>query len=81
MIRKGKNGAGDGIRTRDINLGKVALYQLSYSRIKGPDWSPVSDIDIVSSQSDVVKLSCEDRVDNGSVAKCFTKGIVFGLFL
>ena len=28
------NGAGDGIRTRDINLGKVALYQLSYSRRK-----------------------------------------------
>jgi hypothetical protein len=29
------NGAGDGIRTRDINLGKVALYQLSYSRSVG----------------------------------------------
>ena len=28
-----KNGAGNGTRTRDINLGKVALYQLSYSRI------------------------------------------------
>jgi hypothetical protein len=28
------NGAGDGIRTRDIDLGKVALYQLSYSRVK-----------------------------------------------
>ena len=28
-------GAGDGIRTRDINLGKVALYQLSYSRLVG----------------------------------------------
>jgi hypothetical protein len=27
-------GAGDGIRTRDINLGKVALYQLSYSRLE-----------------------------------------------
>ena len=26
------HGAGDGIRTRDFNLGKVALYQLSYSR-------------------------------------------------
>ena len=26
-------GAGNGTRTRDINLGKVALYQLSYSRI------------------------------------------------
>ena len=28
-------GAGDGIRTRDINLGKIALYQLSYSRACG----------------------------------------------
>src|SRR5260370_29085247 len=26
------NGAGDRIRTGDIDLGKVALYQLSYSR-------------------------------------------------
>ncbi len=33
MKRKSRNGAGDGIRTRDINLGKVALYQLSYSRL------------------------------------------------
>jgi hypothetical protein len=30
----GRNfGAGDRIRTGDINLGKVALYQLSYSRL------------------------------------------------
>ncbi len=27
-------GAGDGIRTRDPNLGKVVLYQLSYTRDK-----------------------------------------------
>ena len=27
------NGAGDGIRTRDPNLGKVVLYQLSYTRM------------------------------------------------
>ncbi|SOZ35409.1 hypothetical protein CBM2605_A180020 [Cupriavidus neocaledonicus] len=27
-------GAGDESRTRDLNLGKVALYQLSYSRIQ-----------------------------------------------
>ena len=26
------SGAGDETRTRDINLGKVALYQLSYTR-------------------------------------------------
>jgi hypothetical protein len=32
-------GAGDGIRTRDINLGKVALYQLSYSRLPTPVFS------------------------------------------
>jgi hypothetical protein len=29
----GFNGAGDGIRTRDPNLGKVVLYQLSYTRM------------------------------------------------
>ncbi len=27
-----KNGASEEIRTLDINLGKVALYQLSYTR-------------------------------------------------
>ena len=27
------DGAGDEIRTRDIHLGKVVLYQLSYSRM------------------------------------------------
>ena len=27
-------GAGNESRTRDLNLGKVALYQLSYSRVK-----------------------------------------------
>ncbi len=26
-------GAGDGIRTRDIQLGRLTLYQLSYSRM------------------------------------------------
>ena len=30
----GEVGAGDAIRTRDIYLGKVVLYQLSYSRDK-----------------------------------------------
>ena len=35
QLGKTGHGAGDGIRTRDINLGKVALYQLSYSRLEG----------------------------------------------
>jgi hypothetical protein len=30
----GKNGAGNGIRTRDPQLGRLMLYQLSYSRKK-----------------------------------------------
>ena len=29
-----KPGAGNESRTRDLNLGKVALYQLSYSRVE-----------------------------------------------
>ncbi len=32
-IGRKETGAGDESRTRDLNLGKVALYQLSYSRI------------------------------------------------
>ena len=28
--------AGNGTRTRDPNLGKVVLYQLSYSRVRNP---------------------------------------------
>jgi hypothetical protein len=31
-VEGGKNGAGGETRTRDPNLGKVVLYQLSYTR-------------------------------------------------
>src|SRR5947209_20575442 len=31
-IPNSKGGAGDGLRTRYLDLGKVALYQVSYSR-------------------------------------------------
>ena len=34
-------GAGDESRTRDLNLGKVTLYQLSYSRAEGKFYGPV----------------------------------------
>ena len=27
-----KDGAGDGVRTRDVQLGKLAFFQLNYSR-------------------------------------------------
>ena len=32
MLPTFKDGAGEESRTLDLNLGKVALYQLSYSR-------------------------------------------------
>ena len=34
MIRDFFNGAGDGARTRDIQLGKLTLYQLSHTRVQ-----------------------------------------------
>jgi hypothetical protein len=34
-------GAGKESRTLDLNLGKVALYQLSYSRIQAQDYSVI----------------------------------------
>ena len=33
-----KNGASEETRTLDINLGKVALYQLSYTRSRNERW-------------------------------------------
>jgi hypothetical protein len=44
------SGAGDGIRTRDIDLGKVALYQLSYSR-------PIQDFPFSPALCQLVKLT------------------------
>ena len=35
MTQSTRVGAGNGIRTRDPQLGRLTLYQLSYSR---PDW-------------------------------------------
>ena len=34
------NKADDGLRTRDLQLGKLALYQLSYVRVKGYSSTP-----------------------------------------
>ena len=33
-------GAGDGARARYLHLGKVALYQMSYTRILAPRMEP-----------------------------------------
>ena len=34
-MERAQNGAGDGVRTRDPELGKLVLYQLSYTRTTG----------------------------------------------
>ena len=36
---KEKSGAGKEARTLDLYLGKVSLYQLSYSRVGPPGWT------------------------------------------
>jgi hypothetical protein len=36
------SGAGNETRTRDLNLGKVALYQLSYSRVEAVSIAEIS---------------------------------------
>ena len=36
QLRFRKSGAGNETRTRDPDLGKVVLYQLSYSRMASP---------------------------------------------
>ena len=35
------SGAGERVRTVDLNLGKVALYQLSYARIYSASANPI----------------------------------------
>ncbi len=40
--------AGDETRTRDINLGKVALYQLSYTRLRVCEIMPQPRIESIS---------------------------------
>jgi hypothetical protein len=39
MTVEATGGAGEGTRTLDIQLGRLALYQLSYSRSPGKDTS------------------------------------------
>ena len=39
-----KSGAGDGSRTRYLNLGKVALYQMSYSRTPRQDFPAATNV-------------------------------------
>ena len=62
-----KNGAGEGVRTLDIHLGKVVLYQLSYARSKSNE-VPKKGIPFV-----VVKWKLEDesrnRILSGGMAR------------
>lgn len=38
-VGEGENGASEGIRTLDVHLGKVMLYQLSYARFLDERWA------------------------------------------
>jgi hypothetical protein len=60
-LPQAKFGAGDGIQTRDLCLGKATLYQLSYSRI---DFQKINYSTLLSSRG----LLTRDRRVNSSVA-------------
>ena len=67
------NGAGDEIRTRDINLGKVALYQLSYSRVGAGRMHKQTPQAIVSPTAQGIVNSTPQRPPNRrykTVSKC-----------
>ena len=54
-----KNGAVDEARTRDLHLGKVALYQLSYyrKRIGGVLWCGRRDLNSYASRHQILSLA------------------------
>jgi hypothetical protein len=56
-----KSGAGNETRTRDLNLGKVALYQLSYSRI---------DLSMVGTSNEARIIAKEMQRFAGGCAQC-----------
>ena len=51
-----ENGAVDGTRTRDIHLGKVALYQLSYYRTQ-PEWCGRRDLNSYAVRHQILSLA------------------------
>jgi len=65
MVRTNEVGAGNGIRTRDPQLGRLTLYQLSYSR---PSWlaaqrrSGLSATRVSNSAIDALAPSGEGRI-------------------
>ncbi len=70
-------GAGDEARTRDLNLGKVALYQLSYSRVCGsPTWARTRDLRINSPA--LYQLSYRG-IDPGNGAGLYSISYAYGI--
>jgi hypothetical protein len=63
-----QTGAGDETRTRDINLGKVALYQLSYTRIReGTRLISGREMSIHDSRQSLVRASQGNFAPRGGV--------------
>jgi hypothetical protein len=54
--------AGEGVRTLDIQLGKLALYQLSYTRAK-PTVLPRSDANVKEPQIGIEPMTARLRIE------------------
>ncbi len=73
---RGDLGAGDRIRTGDIDLGKVALYQLSYSRLNCVTARiTIGEATIFARSTRPVKLTFESYKYIGLIAACFRRSV------
>ena len=63
LRKKKRIGAGNEVRTRDLNLGKVALYQLSYSRVA----TPIVDVPESTSTLSVPAFGLEGREEGTKI--------------
>lgn len=62
LVSQSRFGAGEEIRTLDINLGKVALYQLSYSRVSCIVAPPTANVKLTRGYLRGAKTPCKRNV-------------------
>ncbi len=71
-------GARDGIRTRDPNLGKVVLYQLSYSRMLYISCKELTVISSENSDANILLIFLSPKINSKkSDETCALKSISF----
>jgi hypothetical protein len=76
-----KDGAGDGTRTRDVQLGKLAFFQLNYSRSVGTLNNSKDSCLRARPKSDSLRIRDSTSYDHAVSGFNSLEGIVIGLAL